>query len=166
VGENRGKVFPGRSRVGAPPGRQKGKAADAANVHGLNGVTTHQSSNQVTLAHRDREIKRSCADWRTFYDNARGNVEHALKELYRAWGNGFLTDGEAAEIENRTEVPARPPPTRSNKPGRHHSGARQRQVQARSGLGSAPRAALSRPREVASAGSNAGRLKQHASGPC
>ncbi len=99
VGENRGKVFPERSRGRAPPGRQNGKAADAANVHGLNGVATLQSSNPATLAHADSEIKRSRADWRAFYDNARGNIDHALKELYRAWGNGLLTDPEAAGIE-------------------------------------------------------------------
>jgi hypothetical protein len=88
-----------QNRGRAPPGLQKGKAADARDVHGLNGVATLQSSNPVTLAHTDSEIKRSRADWRIFYDNARGNVDHAIKELYRAWGNGLLTDAEAVEIE-------------------------------------------------------------------
>ena len=99
MGENRGKVFHECSYGGAPPGPSNGKAADAANVHGLIGVTTCQSSNAVTLGHIDSEIKQSQPDWRTFYDNARGNIDAAIKAVYRALGEGLIDDREASSID-------------------------------------------------------------------
>src|SRR5260370_23845237 len=89
-----------QNRGRAPPWRPNGKAADAANVHGPNGVATLPSSNIVNLAHAESEIKRSHADWRTFYDDARGNVDESIKAVWRAVGDGLINESEAAAIDD------------------------------------------------------------------
>ena len=91
-------------RGGAPPGKEEG-AASTANACSPD----RKDVDQHTLPESDRPSK----DWRTFYDNARGNVDDAIQELYRAWSAGLISDGECAEydaaLRKRQGVVHRPP---------------------------------------------------------
>jgi hypothetical protein len=52
-------------------------------------------------------------DWRSFYDNARGNVEAAIADLIQVWGAGLITDAECSaidlELRKRQAILYRPP---------------------------------------------------------
>src|SRR5258708_34988824 len=45
------------------------------------------------------EAERQRQQWCLFYDNDRGNVETALKELNRAFANGLISEADYVEID-------------------------------------------------------------------
>ncbi len=52
----------------------------------------------VIARYRNRD-KSDFRNWRTYYDNARGNIDEAIKAVYEAWSYGLLEDKEATEID-------------------------------------------------------------------
>jgi hypothetical protein len=83
------------NRGGAPPGN--GKAASAANAHG-----PHESLPVVSQTFLPQLVgprKAERGDWRTYYDNARGNVDAAIIEAARAYNARLISESEYESID-------------------------------------------------------------------
>jgi hypothetical protein len=77
-----------------PPGPRNPKAADVGSVHGPSEYKINSTRN---LHHGESQRKPS--DWRSFYDNAQGNIDAAIQAVYGALGSGLIDDDEAAAID-------------------------------------------------------------------
>ena len=120
-------------RGGAPPGPENAKTAgvETGGNRELQIKGTVQSA-AATLTHSDGNRK-SSADWRRFFDNARGCVDDAIKAVWIANGNGLLTDEDATEIDAalRSKQAAIAPKSRGIDPAALHKAAHKVQHQAR-----------------------------------
>jgi hypothetical protein len=98
AGQFSGTANPGRG--GAPPGPKNAKAADAANVHGPieNSSYAALCKNDAPTVSASESSDKSILDYRTFYDNARGNIDDAIKAVWGAARDGLLTFEDAGEI--------------------------------------------------------------------
>jgi hypothetical protein len=82
-------VFPGLSNGRGPPTeKEKGRTGD--------NLGRPHSHCTPSIAHPENPGNSA---WRVYYDNARGNVDEAIKALYRAHGDGLIGDEEAAAID-------------------------------------------------------------------
>src|SRR6266436_2061228 len=67
--------------------------------HGENvGRASKSGINCGTARYRNPD-KSDFRNWRTYYDNACGNIDEAIKAVYEAWSYGLLEDKEATEID-------------------------------------------------------------------
>jgi hypothetical protein len=87
-------LFP---RIANPNGRGPPDEKEKAR-HGENPGRAQQSDTDRLVAQSPKPGNGNL-DWCTFYDNARGNTDAAIKAVYMALGHGLIDDSEAAAID-------------------------------------------------------------------